>query len=195
MKFESEQVLSTEKARRFFLPMIAAGSLALAGLPAVAFATVFHARDEALKLAFPTADSVEARDTLLTKEQHEAIEQLAKAPLESDLVTVYAGSREGAVEGYGVFDTHTVRTFPETILVVIAPDGAVRAVHVLAFHEPQEYLPNSRWFDQFKGKPVDEEMQVGRGLAAVTGSTLSTRAVSAGIRRALAIWSIVIGGK
>lgn len=165
----------------------------MAGLPVVVEAKVFFARDEALKLAFPDSERVEARDFLLTDEQQAAIEKLGHTPLESKLVTVYVGWREGTEQAYALFDTHTVRTFPETLLVVVAPDGAVRGVHVLAFHEPQDYLPTGRWFEKFKGMHLDEEMHLGRGVAAVTGSTLSTRAVTSGVRRALAIWTVLIG--
>ncbi|MCJ7726406.1 MAG: hypothetical protein MUP76_08490, partial [Acidimicrobiia bacterium] len=39
-------------------------------------------------------------------------------------------------------ETHQVRTLPETILIVINPEGRVRGVHMLAFHEPPEYGPS-----------------------------------------------------
>ncbi len=171
---------------------IVAGSLAIAGLPVTSFAKVYHARDEALQLAFPDAERVEARDVVLTSAQHERIQKLAKAPLESSLVTLYVGWKAGAPIGYAVFDTHTVRTLPETFLVVISPGGTVAATHILAFHEPEEYLPARRWLDGFAGRKLEDELQIGRGVSSITGSTLSSRAVTAGIRRALAIWTVLV---
>lgn len=165
------------------------------GLPSVVEAKVYHARDEALKLAFPDAERVEPRDVVLTDEQHDRIENLARAPLDTNLVTIYVGWRDGVPAAYAIFDTHTVRTFPETFLVVISPEGAVQAAHVLAFHEPEEYLPTARWLGTFKDKKLDDDLQVGQGVAAITGSTLSTRAITSGIRRGLAIWAVVVGGK
>jgi Na+-translocating ferredoxin:NAD+ oxidoreductase RnfG subunit len=164
-------------------------------LPELVHAKVYHARDEALALAFPGMERVEPRDVVLTQEQHDRIEKLAKAPLDTSLVTIYVGWRAGAPAAYALFDTHTVRTFPETLLVVISTDGKVQATHVLAFHEPEEYLATPRWLETFNGKELSDDMQVGRGLSAITGSTLSTRAVTSGIRRALAIWNVVIGSK
>lgn len=187
--------LFTETVRRFFLLACMAGSLASAGLPAVAQAKVYHARDEALALAFPGVERVEARDVVLTAEQHDRIEKMARAPLDTSLVTIYVGWRAGAPAAYAIFDTHTVRTFPETFLLVISPEGSVQGAHVLAFHEPEEYLPTRRWLDTFKDRKLDDDLQVGRSVAGITGSTLSTRAVTSGIRRALAIWNVVIGGK
>jgi len=191
----SEQVLCTRKVRRFLLVASLAGSLAVAGLPALAWAKVYHARDEALALAFPGVDRIEPRDVVLTQEQHDRIEKIAKAPLDTSLVTIYVGWRQDAPVGYAIFDTAVVRTFPQTFMVVITPGGTVQATHILAFHEPEDYLPTGRWLDTFKGANLDDELQVGRSVAAITGSTLSTRAVTSGIRRTLSIWSVVIGGQ
>lgn len=157
------------------------------------FATVFHTRDEALKLAFPEAERTEARDFFLTREQRSEIERRAASPLESDLITVYVGSRGGETLGYAFLDTHIVRTLPETFLVVLGTDGTVRSTYVLAFYEPQEYLPTDRWRRQFDGKRGTDDLQVGRGIAAITGSTLSSRAIAASVRRALALHAVLIG--
>jgi hypothetical protein len=183
-------------ARRLALAsfVIAAGSLAIAGLPAVASAKVYHARDEALTLAFPDAERVEARDVVVTAEQKERIQKLAKAPLDSSLVTLYVGWKGGAPFAYALFDTHTVRTHPETFLVVISPQGSVLASHILAFHEPEDYLPPRRWLDRFNDRVLDDDLQIGRDVSSITGSTLSARAVTLGVRRALAIWTVVVGG-
>lgn len=172
-----------------------AGSLAVAGLPAVVHAKVLLARDEALQLALPGADRVEGRDIVLTEEQHDRIQKMARAPLESSLVTFYVGWKDGAPTGYAMFDTNTVRTYPETFVVVLGPDGSVQATHLVAFHEPEEYMPTTHWMDTFKGRRLGDDLEVGRGVAAITGSTLSTRAVTSGIRRVLAIWDVAIGGK
>ena len=187
--------MSSEPTRRFLHVLLLAGSLAFAWLPATSFAKVFHARDEALSLAFPGADKVEPRDFYLTAEQHRAIEAAAKVPVESDLVTVYVGTKDGAPVGYAVFDTRQIRTYPATMLVVVSPAGTVDGVHVLSFHEPEEYVPTPRWRESMKGARLDDELEVGRGVAAVTGSTLSTRAVTSTVRLALAIWTVLLQGK
>jgi hypothetical protein len=158
-------------------------------------ATVFYARDEALKLAFPDADRVEAKDFFLTAAQRAAIEAQAKSPLDSDLLTVYVGWRGDRPSGYAIFDTHVVRTLPETFLVVLAPDGAITSTHLLAFYEPPEYAPPERWLAQFRGAALNDELRVGRGIAGITGSTLTSEAVTGGIRRALAIYAVLLKGK
>jgi hypothetical protein len=183
------------RRRVFAAAALLAGGLACAGLPAPAWAKVYHARDEAVGLALPGADRVEVRDFLLTREQHERIEKLAAQPLPTDLVTVYVGWKGDAPFAYAVFDTHNVRTQDETIVVALSTDGKVSGVHILSFHEPEEYLPEPRWLGLLAGRGLDSDLEVGRGVVAITGSTLSTNAVVGGVRRALATWQVVIGEK
>ena len=172
----------------------AAACLAAMLLGSPAAATVFHARDEAIDLAFPGASRTEARDFFLTAEQRRQIEEQSKSRVESDLLTVYAGYDGDRLLGWAIFDTHIVRTLPETFLVVLTPAGAVAATHVLAFYEPLEYLPSDRWLAQFQSKQAGDDLHVGRGIAAITGSTLSSQAVAGGIRRAIAIHAVLLGG-
>lgn len=174
---------------------LAVAASTLTAAPERTAATVFHSRDEALRIAFPDADRVEPRDFFVTAEQRQEIERRAQAPLATDLVTIYVGHKNDAVTGYAILDTHTVRTLPETFLVVLTPDGAVAATHVLAFYEPLEYSPSDHWLEQFNGKDVNSDLRPGRGIAAITGSTLTSQAVSAGIARALALHAVLIGGR
>ncbi|MBX3023815.1 FMN-binding protein [bacterium] len=170
-------------------------SLALMLLASVAPAKVFYAKDEALRLAFPDADAIETRDVFLTPEQRAAIEDKAKSKLDSDLLTIYVGERGGARLGYAMLDTHTVRTLPETFLIVLSPQGTVAATHLLAFYEPLEYSPPVRWLQQFHDATLTDDLRIGRGIVAITGSTLTSEAVTGGVRRALAIYDVLLKGK
>ena len=159
---------------------------------AAAHATVYYARDQALKLAFPDADRVEPKTIFLTAAQRAAIEAQAKSQLESDLLTVYVGYRGGQPIGYAVFDTHVVRTLPETFLVVLSPAGTVDATYLLAFYEPSEYAPPERWLTQFHDAALSDELRLGRAIAGITGATLTSEAVTGGLRRALAIHAVLL---
>ena len=181
------------RPREGFARLLLAGAcVAAAFFAAPAAAKVFYAREEALKLAFPDATRTEARDFFPTAEQKRQIEERSKSKLESDLLTAYAGYQGERLLGWAIFDTHVVRTLPETFLVVLSRQGGVAATHVLAFYEPLEYLPSDRWLAQFAGKKADDDLQIGRGIAAITGSTLTSQAVAGGIRRALAIYAVLL---
>ncbi len=175
-------------------------SSALAGLAAAlllttagtAAARVFMSRAEALELAFPAAERLEPLRFALDDAQARQVEALAQAPLESRIVTLHAGRRGDALLGYALIDVHTVRTLPEALMIVLDPQGQVRSVRVLAFHEPSDYLPTEGWFSQFEGRELAPDLQLKGRIHAIAGATLSARAVTRSVRRALALYQVLI---
>jgi Na+-translocating ferredoxin:NAD+ oxidoreductase RnfG subunit len=149
-------------------------------------------RSEALELAFPDADRVEAETYVLDDAQVERIRQLARSDVDTKLIKVYTGYRGDEVVGYAVIDIHRVRTLPEAFMIVLNPQGTVRSLRVLAFHEPLEYLPSERWYRQFDEKTLGEPIKVGGDVHGVIGATLSARATTKGVRRALAYYEVLI---
>jgi hypothetical protein len=160
-----------------------------------AHAKVFYSKNEALALAFPDADHVDDESILLGDEQASQIEQLAKSQLESRLVRIYRGYRGKELLGYAFIDVHTVRTMPEAFLVVLTPTGEVRTLRVLAFHEPLEYMPSARWYEQFEQKNLTAPLRLGGDVHGIVGATLSARATTEGVRRALALYQVVVSHK
>jgi hypothetical protein len=155
-------------------------------------AKVFYSRSEALELAFPDADRVEDESILLGDDQASAIERIAKSRLESRLVRIYRGYRGSELLGYAFIDVHTVRTLPEAFLVVLSPEGDVRTLRVLAFHEPLEYMPSARWYRQFEEAGPTTPLRLGGDVHGIVGATLSARATTNGVRRALALYQVVV---
>jgi Na+-translocating ferredoxin:NAD+ oxidoreductase RnfG subunit len=70
-------------------------------------------------------------------------------------------------------------------------DGTVKRVEVVAFLEPPEYMPSERWYQQFEGQQLDEDLTLDRDIHAVTGATLTAKATTAAVRRMIAIDQIV----
>ncbi len=157
-------------------------------------AKVYYSKKEAMELAFGPEAAVEMRPLFLTDVQRRAIERLGRVKLDSSLYTFYVGKRDGRIVGYAAIETHTVRTKPETLLIVLNPDGQVRDVVVLAFHEPPEYQPPEPWFRQLAGKPV-AALRVGGEVDGVSGATLSVRGTLESVRKVLAIYEIALSGR
>jgi Na+-translocating ferredoxin:NAD+ oxidoreductase RnfG subunit len=153
---------------------------------------VFLSRSEALELAFPEAERIDSRTFVLTDEQAERIESLARARLDSRLATVYTGVGEDEVLGYAFLDVHEVRTMAEALMVVLSPAGEVRNLRVLAFHEPPEYLPSPRWLEQFEGRSLSKSLRIGGDIHGIAGSTLTSRAVTRAVRKAGALYEVLL---
>ncbi|MCG8589304.1 MAG: FMN-binding protein [Proteobacteria bacterium] len=164
----------------------------LGGLATPAEAKVFYSQNEALELAFPEADRIERDAHILQPQQVAAVEKRARARLDSRIVTLYSGWRGEELLGYAYIDIHTVRTLPEAFMVVLDPDGQVRSLRVLAFHEPLDYMPTDRWYGQFENKTGAEPLRLGKDIHGIMGATLSARAASDSVRRVLAIYEILV---
>lgn len=165
----------------------------LCGPPAgEARASVYASKDEALAEAFPDA-RIEERSYVLTADQSAAIAERAKAPLERQIWTLYRAYRGNTLLGSAVIDVRNVRTLPEALLIVIAPDGSVRSLRVLAFHEPTEYQPSERWLAQMDGKRLGPELHLKRAIHTIAGATLSSQAVTRSVRTALALYQVLLG--
>jgi Na+-translocating ferredoxin:NAD+ oxidoreductase RnfG subunit len=165
--------------------------LSLAAVPAAA--KVFVTVDEALRLAFPGCE-VSRKTAFLTPEQLKRARELAGAEVPSALVNYYQAVKAGQPAGTAWFDTHRVRTLPETLLVVVDPQGRVGRIEVVSFREPEDYLPRGVWYDQFRGRSLDPDLQLKRGIHPVTGATLTARATTDAVRRVLALRQVVLAG-
>lgn len=152
----------------------------------IASGSVLVTVDEALRLAFPDADTT--RETVfLNDDQSERVEALCGHRPDTALVTRFRAVREGEVTGWAYLDTHRVRTLPESLLVIVSPAGEVVRVEVVTFREPLDYLPREGWYAQFEGRPLDDELELERAIRPVTGATLTARATTDAVRRVLAI--------
>lgn len=164
----------------------------VAGAPPAA-ARVFLTTDEALELAFRGCE-VERGTAYLTEEQLTRARELAGVEIASAVVHPYRARCPGGPGGTAYFDAHRVRTLPETLMVVVGPEGRVVRLEVLAFQEPEEYKPREIWYRQFDGGELGDELALKRGIRAITGATLTARATTEAVRRVLALHR-VLGGE
>ena len=155
-------------------------------------AAVFYNRRQALELAFPEADKILTRTVFIKPEQLKRIQRLAHAPMESQMLSFYVGYKGERLLGYAFIDAHVVRTQPETFLTVLTPQGRVKMVQILAFHEPPEYMPPPRWLQQFSGRELTPGLRLKADIQGITGATMSARAITYGVRKILAIYQVVL---
>jgi hypothetical protein len=158
-------------------------------------AKLYQRRDAALQRVFGTAARLEPRTAYLTPAQVEEVRRLARARFETPRLTYWEASHGDSLLGRAYLDTHPVRTLSATLLVAVGPDGAVRAVEVLAFHEPEDYLPPAGWLRTLVGRRLSEHLRPGDAVDGISGATLSARAFTEAVRRSLALDRILHGGR
>ncbi|NIR49221.1 FMN-binding protein [candidate division KSB1 bacterium] len=155
-------------------------------------AQVFKTQQEVLTQAFPEETTITRKVLFLKDEQVEKIQDLAKTKVESKIITYYVGSKADSILGYVFFETQVVRTKPTTFVVIINPDSTVRSVEILAFYEPLDYLPTDNWFELFESNSLNPDLWPRRDIHAITGATLSVRALTFGVRKILSIFQITV---
>jgi hypothetical protein len=157
-------------------------------------ATIFYSKNEAMELAFGKDAQVELLSLFPDQAQTAEIQKIAKMTLDSGLFTFYVGKEQGKLLGYAAIETSTVRTQPETLMIVLSPEGNLRNVYTLAFHEPPEYLPPERWYNLLANRAL-EEMDFNKGVQGISGATLSTRSALNSVRKVMAMYQVMVKPK
>lgn len=156
-----------------------------------AHARVFMTQQQALANAFPAGAKVTRQTFFLKPEQASAAKQLSGVDFRDGMIVRYQAVAGNRVIGYAYFDTHMVRTLPETVMVVVTPEARVEKIEILSFDEPQDYQPKERWIDQLDGKKLDDDLSTKRAIRPITGATLSGRAIVNASRKVLALHQVI----
>jgi hypothetical protein len=148
-------------------------------------ARVLMTQEQALGSAFPNAKPV--RQTFFLKpEQLAAARKESGVTFDDQLVIRYAGPNS-----FAYFDTHRVRTQPETVMIVVTAEGKVDRVEILSFDEPTDYFPKRRWIDQLLGRKLDNELSLNKAIRPISGASLSGQAIVNATRKVLALHHVL----
>ena len=176
-----------ERRRRLYL-LIALGLLA-----STAEARVFMTQQQALASAFPAGTKVTRQAFFLTKAQVDEARRESGLSFDDQLVIRYMGTTGDKPAGYAYFDSHRVRTLPETVMIVVSPEGRADRIEILSFDEPTDYLPKRRWLDQILGRKLDKDLSLNRAVRPLSGASLSAQAIVNASCKVLALHK-AIGG-
>ena len=107
--------------------------------------------------------------------------------LKIDTVSVLRISKGGTLFGFARVRNVKGKDQPITYLVAIDPKDALKDVDVLVYREPYggevAYEP---WRKQFRGKTGAAPLEVGKDIKNISGATISSHAVTLGVRQTLA---------
>jgi len=174
------------------LVLLLAALLVFSGFGYVS-AKAFLTQPQALSLAFP-AGGIQRKTVFLTPEQIGKIEALARAKLDTRVISYYVSRGPAGVQGVAFFDRRVVRTLPIVYMAVLRPSGAIERVEVMDFEEPDQYLPPSKWLALFRGKPLSDDLAVGKSVPHITGASLTSQAMNDGLRLIMATFQVAVKG-
>jgi len=149
---------------------------------------------DAMKENFDLDAKVSKKNILLTQTKFKNIQKSAKVKLNTKIYRVYTASKNGKILGYGILINRKVRSKNAVILYMIAK-GILQSIEIIAFNEPQEYLPTKRWNAQFKERNIKSKLRLSRDIPSISGATLSARSVVDASRIAFALYNQLIKEK
>jgi len=150
---------------------------------------VFLTKEAALKLAFPGADAVKKQRKWPSGEQKKAIEKLSLVEINEKWFTFYEGQKDGKPMGYVLIDHIIGKSYPITFMTVINVDGTVRDVEILVYREPRGWeVRFPSFMSQFFGRNAQSDF---REINTITGATLSVRAITTGVKKAVSSYQVL----
>ena len=163
---------------------------ALAFAPA-AYATEYLTVEAAQRAAFPEASAFVPVALALDGDARAHLAAVARPPGARDprVWRAMAGEKQ-----LGTFYADAVIGKQEYIGFALAVDAAghVLRLDVLEYRETHGWeIRNERWRGQFVGKSAADPVEVSRDIANISGATLSCRHVTDGVRRLLALDSLI----
>lgn len=164
-------------------------SALILGWATEARAKVYLTRDEALRLTFGQAAAVSEESRTLSPAVQAAVERRLGRPVSEDRFTFYVGRAAEGINGYGVVLKEPGKHEPITFFVAILPDGHVKDVMVLEYRESRGGEVRQRGFlRQYAGKTSHDPLELDEDITPITGATISARAISEGVKKALVVW-------
>lgn len=140
--------------------------------------------DDALKMYFSKCEIFEEIIYLKDEEINKVLKE-TEIKLDSKILNRRIAICEKQFS-YIYFDTGIIRTKPQTLMVIVKNNELV-AVELLAYYEPENYIPGKMWYETFK----KNKLETIKDIPHVAGATLTHRATSLMVKKILALHSVV----
>lgn len=142
--------------------------------------------DEALKKVFPKADKTWTEEWQPTSAEKQSIEFALGWRLPEETFVFHRASKKGKDQGYAMVDEQRGRFKPITFMVQVSPQGKVGRVEVMVYRESRgDGVQRQRFLKQFRGKSTSDPIRMNRDITVLSGATMSSRALTAGVKKAL----------
>ena len=156
---------------------------------------VYFTEDEALVKVFDKADRIDALVWTPTPEQRTELENRLGAHLPEEQFPVWRGRRGDGDLGWALVLEEKGRFKPITFMVHVRPDRSVGHVLVMVYRESRgDGVRRQRFLKQFRDRDLEDRLRLNRDIIGLTGATLSSRALTYGVRKALVLVDVFAGG-
>jgi hypothetical protein len=147
--------------------------------------------DAAQKLAFPSATRFAEAHVVYLPADIEAIQRLSGQPVRTRGEQVWKAFAGDRLIGFFILDYVIGKHLVIDYSVSLEADGRVRRVDVLEYRESYGgEIRDASWLAQFVGKRHGSTLEVNKDIRNISGATLSSRHVTEGVKRVLALYEV-----
>ncbi|MGC6367142.1 MAG: FMN-binding protein [Candidatus Marinamargulisbacteria bacterium] len=148
--------------------------------------TIYATFDQAATAVFKGARYV-TKNIQLSTANVQLIEDQLATELPTNQITVATFTKDNTLAGYGMVTNHIGKHEPITFFVGVTPDFKVKDIVVMVYREAYgSKVRKRRFLKQFRGKSMQDPLQVNHDITSLSGATLSSYAIANGARRVLA---------
>ena len=150
---------------------------------------VYLTREQALALALPASGEIASRTVKPTALQRRSIEKRLGRRLTEEAVEFHESRQGGKPTGYALIMDEQGKYYPITFVVGLKSDGSVRDVAIMVYREKRgDAIRRRRFLNQFPGKTHEDPLMVNRDIVHLTGATVSSWSIAAGVKKATVLY-------
>jgi electron transport complex protein RnfG len=107
--------------------------------------------------------------------------------------TFYVARSDGHVDGYALIDEEKGEHLPITFAVKLSSEGKVERQEIVVYRESRgDEVRDEHFRHQFVGKTARDAIDTDQDIMAISGATISSRAMAIGVKRAVVLFDELV---
>lgn len=149
---------------------------------------VFLSEQEAARMVLGKCASIEREEKSLSADDRLELKGLAGLRFPIPRYTFLVCRQKEAAARYAVVMNEIGKSEPITFMVGVDSSGKAGKVALMVFRESRgSEVREPRFTRQFHGKTLDDPIHINQDIMVYTGATLSSEAITHGVKKALAL--------
>jgi Na+-translocating ferredoxin:NAD+ oxidoreductase subunit G len=174
---------------KIILPLV----VALAAIPAARADQVYFTPRDLLADFFRTSQNVTYKKLQLDDAARARLAHRLGYTPEKQSYTFYVATTAGHTDGYAFIDEEKGEHLPITFAVKLSPAGKIERQEIVIYRESRgDEVRDDQFRHQFVGKGASDAITAGQDIVAVSGATISSRAMAVGVKRAVVLFDELV---
>lgn len=152
-----------------------------------AYEKIYLTQAQALATVMPGLQ-VKTQTVTLSAAKRKQIQARLHRKVPENQLTLFVGQRQGKTERYALVMNEVGKYYPITFMVAVNTKGQVEQVAIMVYREKRgDAVRRGRFLNQFVKKGTQDPLAVNTDIIHLTGATISSWSVAAGVKKALVL--------